>query len=87
MTETNNQNHTIELYNRKVIKISGILSVESATQTEIVAKSEFGPLVICGLNLKIKKLAIEDKVIEAEGEVTKIEYTKAKKNLFQKVFK
>lgn len=79
--------HKIELNARKELKMTGVIEVISATTTEIVAKTDCGPIVITGANLKVKSLLIKEKILEADGEIAKIEYTKAKKNFFQKIFK
>ncbi len=79
--------HTLELNNRKNLKMNGCVEVISATPTEILAKTECGNVLISGQNLKVKNLLITEKTIEAEGEITKIEYKKSQKNLFQKLFK
>lgn len=90
---TNNQtktlpaDHKLELNSRKDLKMTGILEVVSATATEIYAKTECGPIIVTGNNLKVKSLLIDERILEVDGEITKIEYTKGKKNFLQKLFK
>lgn len=93
MTAKNNENtkikrpHNLSLENRNKIVITGIIDVISATETQILAKSDFGPLSISGHDLKVTTLSIDNGVIEANGEINKIEYNKSKKSMFEKVFK
>ena len=82
-----NIDHKLELNARRNLKITGINEVISATTGEIIAKSECGPLTVCGQNLKVKNLLINEKILEVEGEIYKIEYTKPKKNFFSKILK
>lgn len=79
--------HTLTLNHRKEIKMNGCIEVISATPTEILAKTDCGNVSITGNNLKVKNLLINEKSLEAEGEIFKIEYAKAKKSFFQKIFK
>ena len=79
--------HKLELYARKDIKVSGVIEVISATPTEIVTKTDCGPLCINGQHLKVKNLLINERILEAEGEIYKIEYSKSKKTLFAKILK
>ena len=79
--------HKLEVNARRNLKITGVNEVVSATTSEIIAKTECGPLSITGQNLKVKSLLINEKILEAEGDIAKIEYAKAKKNFFQKIIK
>ena len=79
--------HKLELNARKNLKISGVIEVISATPTEIIAKTDCGPIFISGQNLKVKNLLISEKIVETEGEVYKIEYSKSKKSFFSKILK
>ncbi len=79
--------HKLELNARKNLKITGVIEVISATPTEIVTKTDCGPLSITGQNLKVKNLLIAEKILEAEGEIGKIEYSKSKKSFFSKILK
>ena len=54
-------------YARKSLKITGVNEVISATTTEIIAKTECGPLNISGSGLRVKSLLIAEKILEAEG--------------------
>ena len=82
-----NIDHKLELNARRSLKITGVAEVVSATTTEIIAKTECGPLAITGTGLKVKNLLIGEKILEAEGEIAKIEYAKAKKGFFSKIIK
>lgn len=79
--------HKLELNARKNLKITGVIDVISATPSEIVAKTDCGPISVTGQNLKVKNLLITEKILEAEGEIGKIEYSKSKRSLFSKILK
>ncbi len=87
MPETTNKEFAIEVLNRNQIKLTGVIECISATANQIDVKTEGGPLAICGYNLKVKNLATKEHILEAEGEVVKLEYVKAKKSFFQKLIK
>ena len=82
-----NIEHKLELNARRSLKITGVTEVVSATTTEIIAKTECGPLNITGVGLRVKSLLIAEKILEAEGEIAKIEYAKAKKGFLSKIIK
>lgn len=79
--------HKLELNARRNLKITGVTEVISATASDIHTKTECGPLVVTGQNLKVKNLLIAEKILEIEGEIVKIEYSKAKKGFFSKIIK
>mgnify|MGYP004652645657 CR=1 FL=1 len=79
--------HKIELNARKELKMTGVIEVIFATANEIFAKTECGNIKISGNNLKVKSVLIAEKILEAVGEITKIEYTSGKKSFMQKLFK
>lgn len=82
-----NKEFSVEILNRNQIKLTGVIECVSATNTQIDVKTEGGPLAIYGYNLKVKNLATKEHVLEAEGEIVKLEYVKAKKGFFQKLIK
>ena len=82
-----NIEHKLELNARRSLKITGVSEVVSATTTEIITKTECGPLIISGTSLRVKSLLIAEKILETEGEIIKIEYSKAKKGFLSKIIK
>ena len=79
-------NH-IELIDRKMLKATGVTEAISATETQILLKTDFGPLLITGSALHVENLNKTEKVVELTGEINEVKYTKSKKNFFQKLFK
>lgn len=79
--------HDIELKSRKNLHITGVIEVVSVTSTNITLKTNGGPLVIVGIDLKIKNLSQDQKEVSIDGEIDEIKYSKKKKKLFEKVFK
>jgi sporulation protein YabP len=69
------KSHNILLENRKKLNISGVLDVDSFNDEYILIDTELGFLVIRGVNLKIKKLSLENAEIAVDGNIASLEYT------------
>lgn len=76
----------IYIKDRREINLTGVIEVRSATPTQIVTKTELGPLNISGSDLRIISLDEESKTVQIVGEVSEIKYTQ-KKSIFQRIFK
>lgn len=85
--KTNRIEHNLELKNKTDLKISGVTEVLFATPSQIECKTEFGPLLINGADLKVQSLNQDEKYLIACGDISKIEYTKSKKGFINKLFK
>ena len=81
------KNNKIICDNRKILDLSGIDKLKSSQPTQVVCETNKTPLIIIGKNLHIKKLNLEEGVVQIEGEIDEIKYQAEKKNLFKRIFK
>jgi len=63
-----------KLLNRKLLEISGVLSVDSFDSEEFLLETECGFLTIKGQNLHIKNLNLEQGFVSIEGLVNQMTY-------------
>lgn len=93
MEELNVKNQNIVVKNRESINITGIKKIESLNDTEFVLDSALGLLSICGDQLEMTSLNIDQGEISISGYITSIKYlnekvqSKTKENFLKKLFK
>lgn len=71
--------HDISIRGRKWLEVTGVASVESCDVGEITLTTQGGPLQIVGSNLHMKRLDLENGVVEVEGTVVSMAYVADKK--------
>ena len=83
------QNQQLVLDNRKKLKITGVLDVESFSENTVISETVLGTLTVKGTNLKINKLNIDDGELVIDGEIAFMEYSKKKekKKFFESIFR
>ena len=83
------QNQQLVLDNRKKLKMTGVMDVESFSESSVISQTVLGNALVKGRNLKITKLNTDDGELVVEGEIDLIEYTKRKekKKLFDSIFR
>lgn len=90
MEEKNNliKNTKLTLLNQNMLSLTGISKVISNTETNICVIINNQTTNIEGDKLTIKKLDIENGILEAEGTITAIKYshTKQKENFIKRIF-
>ena len=69
-----NTAHTILIENRRRMRITGIVDVESFQEDEMTVLTQAGALTIWGDGLKLGKLNPEDGQVLLEGDIISIEY-------------
>lgn len=79
--------HEINLKDRNILKMTGIIEVVSATPSTITTKTEYGGLLILGSDLRVNLLDIESKVVEIVGDINELKYQNHKKSFLQRLFK
>ena len=82
--------HSIHVDNRMRISITGVMDVVNFNEQEVLLLTEAGPLNICGSNLHLSRLNLEDGQICVEGELVSIEYESEeteKRGLFGRVLR
>ena len=82
-------NHTVTLDNRKKIMLTGIVEVLSSTEKTVITRTQTHLINICGENLRIEKLNLEENVLVVEGEINEFKYVvkNKSKNIFKRLFK
>lgn len=80
------ENHFIQLENKNRLTVTAVTSVEAFDEETILANLEEEGLVICGKNLHIEVLDLEEGRLEAVGEIDTLSYTKkrTKSKLFDR---
>ncbi len=80
---------TIEINDRKNIKITNATKVVSSTSTQAVVEVSDSNIVITGNNIEVTKLDLDNKEVQFKGEISAIKYShKAEKvNLIKRLFK
>ena len=76
----------INIVDRKNINLTGVKEVISATTSQVLIKTELGPIQITGSDLKITSLNEETSTVQITGELQELKYTN-KKSLLQRMFK
>ena len=66
--------HTILIENRRRMRITGIVDVESFQEDEMTVLTQAGALTVWGEGLKLGKLNPEDGHVLLEGDIISIEY-------------
>ena len=77
--ETKQQDSIIMLENRNSLKVTGVEKFYYSTQTETMLLTSYGKMHITGSNLNIKKVALEQNIVELEGKINTIKYTTSEK--------
>jgi hypothetical protein len=88
-TKSISKNHSIKIQNRDKIEVLGAIEVLSSTDKEIIAKLQDNYIYIFGSALSITKLAPEETLLLASGNITGLKYESklTKKSFLKKVFK
>lgn len=74
--------------NKKVLSITSVIKVKTATENNIEIILEDDKISITGNMLHITRLDLNSKVAEIEGEINGVKFGKSgKENIFKKVFK
>lgn len=82
-----NSEQNVILKNRKAMELSGIIDVESFTDTSIIAESSLGSISIDGEGLKIESFSSTDGKLTLCGKVDAFCYfgrEKKKRSLFRR---
>ena len=83
--------HSVEVNDRKSIKVTGVRHVDSYDDKEIILKTSMGDLVIKGSELNISSLNLEDGNLQAIGLVENFLYVgeagAKRKNFIKRILK
>ena len=89
INEKKTASQKLVLEDREILSVGLVENVESFTEEEIVLKTAYGGLTVCGKNLKMEDLSIENGKILLKGRVDKIEFSeiKEKHSFFKDLFR
>lgn len=82
--------HNITLKDRASLVVSGIEHIYSFNDKKVEVRTSAGEMVIEGENLDMSKLSLDENIINIEGTINSIVYSKERKpqeSFFKKVFK
>lgn len=88
-TLTPKMSQKLVLEDRERFSVGLVENVENFSEDEILLKTAYGCLLVCGKNLKLEDLSIENGNILLSGRVDKIEFSeiKEKHSLFKDLFR
>lgn len=91
ITSLENKNSNIvsenlSLNNRKHLKLDGINEIIATSENYLNLRLKDTTLYICGENINILKLDVDQGILEAEGKFNSFKYG-ANKNIFKRIFK
>ncbi len=85
--------HNIFINDRKDIKVSGVLDVISFDEEMVVVETTLGIMILKGKSFHIKRLDLNNKELEIDGEITNLmyeekdTYSKISGGFLSKIFK
>jgi len=83
-----NQEHSLQLINRKNLTITGINKIISVKPDLLQLKSNNGDIIITGQNMEVIKLDLEQQSVVLNGKFDSIKYLENNKTpLLKKIFK
>lgn len=71
--------HSVEINDRKSIKMTGVEDVGTFSETSVDIKTSEGTLIVRGNCLNISKLDTDSGELNICGEIVSLQYTKTKK--------
>ena len=76
-----NYNHTVNIYDRKTISLSGIKKINNFDENEFFIESIMGPIIIKGEQLELIKIDTFKGNLNIKGKVTSLNYLEDSKKL------
>jgi len=71
--------HRLSLHQRSVLDLEGVTEVEHFDELSIVVVTTMGELTVCGQDLHVCRLNLEDGILSIEGRVDSLMYRDLKK--------
>lgn len=71
-------NHLLSLENRRQIRATGVLDVDSFDERQVVILTNMGVLTVEGEDLHINQLNVADGDLAIEGQIDRLQYTDLK---------
>ena len=66
--------HNLIMENRARLSVSGVEDVESFNEEEIVLHTSMGAMIICGAQLHINKLSVDNGEVSVNGDINSVDY-------------
>lgn len=87
-----NYNHTVNIYDRKTISLSGIKKINNFDENEFFIESIMGPIIIKGEQLELIKIDTFKGNLNIKGKIISINYLEDNKkmktdNIMARLFK
>lgn len=87
-----NYNHTVSIYDRKTISLSGIKKINNFDENEFYIESIMGPIIIKGEQLELIKIDTFKGNLNIKGKITSLNYLEENKkiktdNIMARLFK
>ncbi len=82
--------HHIILEDRKLMTVTGVNDIDSFDEQTVEVYTEYGELIIKGMNLHINKIDVDTGELSVEGEIYSITYTDSAQNkggFFSRLFR
>ena len=77
-------NNKIELVDRKMLYLSGVLQVTNFDVKQINLKTNLGEMVVCGDDLHVSHLLLEQQRVAVEGHIDSISFENTQQKEDQK---
>ncbi len=74
-TETVEGHHRLTLVDRRLAEFHGVEDVRAFDEHEIMLTTELGMLLVRGRDLQVKRLVLENGIVEVEGEIDGLLYS------------
>lgn len=75
--------HEMQMTDRGLLRLTGVVSVESSEEEKILLKTVMGPLAIAGEGLHIRRLDLDSGSAEIGGRVDSFSYAMSGKQKFR----
>lgn len=79
--------HKLICDSRKLLQLTGVEKVESSNEMQVLCTVMGAPLLITGKGMHMKKLDVEQGLVEIEGQIDGIKYHAEHRNLLKRMFK
>lgn len=85
----NEKNQILTLENRERFCVGAVEDVSSFSEEEILLKTAFGSLRVCGNSLKLEDLSTKDGNVKLTGKIDKLEFfrEREKQSFFKDIFR
>ena len=87
MNEKKFNESSVNLYNQKILTITGVESVSAMNESQVVLTACNKLINISGESLEVEKLDVDNGILKIKGTVNGINYNYKKQTLLKRIFK